>query len=119
MPDSATNHRSTIAVTGAAILWAMVGMYALGAGPLALIGLLPVIALALRPRSVWAPVVSMAFSLAATLVGVAVFLGSTSGNRIELVGFVLIPIAATVFSAIGWASRDGSREAGSREDAPT
>jgi hypothetical protein len=100
--------RTRLTVLAAACLWAFLAvLYAPFVGVLALVALPPAVALLGWGRNRRVPQTCVGLGAVATLLGIWTFSRSTSDNRLELAGFVIVPVAATIYSAIAlrWISR--------------
>jgi hypothetical protein len=93
--------RTRLASLAAASLWAFLTFtYAPFVGLLAVLGLPPAIALVGWGRNRRVLQACVALGVVATLVGIGTFLGTTSDNRLELAGFVIVPVAAAIYSLV-------------------
>ena len=100
--------RTRLASVGAGFLWVFLTfMYGAYLGVLALPGLIPAIALFVRGHSNHVLAGSVGLGMLATVLGVWTYFATTSDNRIELAGFVIVPVAATIYVLV--ALRSASR----------
>ena len=81
-------------------------MYGAYLGVLALPGLIPAIALIVRGQSSRVLQGCVVLGIIATALGVWAVFNTTSDNPIELAGFVVVPVAATIYAVVALASMD-------------
>jgi hypothetical protein len=103
----ARGDRTRLGSLGAASLWVFLSfMYGAYLGVLALPGLVPAVALMVRGQSRRVLQGSVALGIIATALGLWAVMNTTSDNPIELAGFVVVPVAATIYAFVALAYSD-------------